>query len=62
MKSDAYVQAWEQARISEIVFSIRRAQGWDNRTNTRADSAKRSAKVYVFCVLEGEGGLVTARR
>lgn len=54
VKSAAYVQAWKQDRPSEIVFSIRRAQGWDERTNTTADSAKRSAKVYVFCVLEGE--------
>ncbi len=54
VKSAAYVQAWKQARSSQIVFSIRRTQGWDERTNTRADSAKRSAKVYVFCVLEGK--------
>lgn len=54
VKSAAYVQAWEQARPSEIVFSIRPARGWDKRTNTTADSATRSAKVYVFCVLEGK--------
>lgn len=53
VKSAAYVQAWPQARSSEIKFSIRTAQGWDGRNNTHADSAKRSAKVYVFCVLEG---------
>lgn len=54
VKSAAYVQAWPQARSSEIKFSIRTAQGWDGRNNTYADSAKRSAKVYVFCVLEGK--------
>ncbi|MDQ1306585.1 MAG: hypothetical protein QG671_2417 [Actinomycetota bacterium] len=54
VKSAAYVQAWKQDRPSEIVFSIRRAQGWDERTNTTADSATRSAAVYVFCVLEGK--------
>jgi len=54
VKSAAYVQAWEQARVSEITFGIRRAQGWDDRTNTHADSATRSASVYVFCLLEGE--------
>jgi hypothetical protein len=48
------VQTWEQDQVSEIVFSIRPAQGWDARTNTHADSAKRSAGVYVFCLLEGE--------
>jgi len=54
VKSAAYVQAWEQARISQIAFGIRTAKGWDARANTFADSAKRSADVYVFCLLEGE--------
>lgn len=54
VKSAAYVQSWEQTRSSKIVFSVRRAQGWDERTNTRSDSATRSAKVYVFCLLEGK--------
>ena len=54
VKSAAYVQAWEQSRSSKITFSIRRAQGWDASDNTYADSATRSAKVYVFCVLEGK--------
>lgn len=54
VKSAAYVQAWEQARLSEIRFGIRPAVGWDASTNTYADSARRSAAVYVFCVLEGE--------
>jgi hypothetical protein len=54
VKSAAYVQTWEQARISEITFSIRPAKGWDASTNTYADNAKRSAAVYVFCLLEGE--------
>lgn len=54
VKSAAYVQAWKQHRLSEMVFSIRPARGWDKRTNTTADSATRSAAVYVFCVLEGK--------
>lgn len=54
VKSAAYVQTWEQARASQITFSIRRAQGWDAPNNTYADSATRSAAVYVFCLLEGE--------
>ena len=54
VKSAAYVQAWPQARSSEIKFSIRTAQRAGTAgNNTHADSAKRSAKVYVFCVLEG---------
>jgi hypothetical protein len=54
VKSAAYVQTWAQARISEITFGIRAATGWDARNNTYAASAKRSAAVYVFCLLEGE--------
>ena len=54
VKSAAYVQAWDQARASEVTFNIRRAQGWVARDNTYADSARRSAGVYVFCLLDGQ--------
>jgi hypothetical protein len=54
VKSAAYVQTWEQTRPSEITFSIRPAHGWDASSKTRAENAKRSAAVYVFCLLEGE--------
>ena len=54
VKSAAYVQAWEQARPSQITFSVRAAHIWDESSKTRADSAARSADVYVFCVLEGQ--------
>lgn len=54
VKSAAYVQTWEQARISEIAFGIRPAKGWDTRNNTSAATTTRSADVYVFCRLKGE--------
>lgn len=54
VKSAAYVQTWEQTRLSKIVFGIRPAKGWDSRTNISATIAQRSADVYVFCLLEGE--------
>ena len=54
VKSAAYVQTWEQARMSEVAFGVRTAKGWDARTNTSAATATRSADVYVFCLLEGE--------
>lgn len=54
VKSAAYVQTWEQSRISTISFGIRPARGWDARTNVYAVDTKRSADVYVFCLLEGE--------
>lgn len=51
VKSAAYVQTWKQTRPSEIAFTIRPAKGWDARANNYAASAKRSADVYVFCLL-----------
>lgn len=54
VKSAAYVQAWEQARPSDITFSIRAAHIWYESSKTRSDTATRSADVYVFCVLEGK--------
>jgi len=54
VKSAAYVQTWKQPRPSTISFDISPTTGWDARTNTYAASAKRSAAVYVFCLLEGE--------
>lgn len=54
VKSAAYVQTWEQTRLSNISFGIRPAKGWDARTNVYATDTKRSADVYVFCLLEGE--------
>jgi len=54
VKSAAYVQTWKQTRPSTISFDISPTTGWDARTNTYAASAKRSAAVYVFCLLEGE--------
>lgn len=54
VKSAAYVQTWEQTRLSTIKFGIRPTKGWDSRTNISATIAQRSADVYVFCLLEGE--------
>jgi len=54
VKSAAYVQTWEQTKLSNISFGIRPAKGWNARTNVYATDTKRSADVYVFCLLEGE--------
>lgn len=56
VKSAAYVQSWEQTRPSVIEFGISPAKGWDAHTNTYAPSARRSAEVYVFCLLNGSIG------
>ncbi|AWI26852.1 hypothetical protein [Flavobacterium pallidum] len=51
VKSSAYLQTWEQARYSEINFSIRAAKPWDWSIDKRSEIATRSADVYVFSLL-----------
>ena len=54
VKSSAYVQSWNQTQPSVIEFGIGPAKGWNAHTNTWAPSVKRSADVYVFCLLTGK--------
>lgn len=51
VKSAAYVQSWEQPKLSEITFDIAPKLWWDAETNTYATEKSRSSMVYVFCVL-----------
>jgi hypothetical protein len=51
VKSAAYVQSWAQTRPSRIVFGIQPTHGWDAATNTSSAERRRSADVYVFCLL-----------
>ncbi|MCI2254219.1 hypothetical protein L2D08_07570 [Domibacillus sp. PGB-M46] len=51
VKSAAYLQSWQQAKNSTISFGIAPAKGWEASTNTYAAEIKRSADVYVFCLL-----------
>lgn len=51
VKSSAYLQSWEQKRLSAISFGIAPANGWDHATNTYFGERVRQSDVYVFCVL-----------
>lgn len=51
VKSAAYVQSWAQTRPSRIVFGIQPTYGWDAATNTSSAERRRTAHVYVFCLL-----------
>ncbi|MFD1256803.1 hypothetical protein ACFQ3S_08335 [Mucilaginibacter terrae] len=51
VKSAAYIQTWFQRSLSKISFSIKAALYWDSLTNLQSKIAKRSADVYVFCLL-----------
>lgn len=51
VKSAGYIQSWEQKKISTISFSIKLSKPWDSQIESRSIIAKRSADVYVFCLL-----------
>ena len=56
VKSAAYVQAWEQKTGPSVIsFDIAPSAGWAADTDTRAAGPERSAAVYVFCLLTGNG-------
>lgn len=57
VKSAAYVQSWKQKKPSKISFSIRKTSGYDEDGKPIAESPKRQADVYVFCLLAIEDGL-----
>lgn len=50
VKSAAYLQSWQQEKLSEVRFGIAKKQGWDARANTYAPEPLRSANCYVFCL------------
>ncbi|WP_110926720.1 hypothetical protein [Bacillus massiliglaciei] len=52
VKSAAYVQSWQQVKSSSITFGIAPTMGWESSTNTYFTEIKRSADVYVFCLLK----------
>ena len=50
VKSSAYVQSWEQDKLSTISFGIQPTIKW-NEEGIRTTEKVRQAEVYVFCVL-----------
>lgn len=50
VKTSGYIQAWDQEKPSNIVFSICPTFGWDSETNTYSSNKIRQADMYVFCV------------
>lgn len=51
IKSAAYLQSWEQTKLSTISFGIAPTKGWNASTNEYSNEAKRQADVYIFCLL-----------
>jgi len=50
VKSAAYVQSWQQSKLSSIRFDIGKKLGWTAETNSSATVAERNADCYVFCL------------
>lgn len=51
VKSSAFIQTWNQAKLSSIQFGIRPTANWDYQMNARSTENIRQADVYVFCLL-----------
>jgi hypothetical protein len=51
VKSAAYVQTWNQGKLSNILFRIRSTRAWDAASNAMSSEVKRQADLYVFAVL-----------
>lgn len=52
VKSSAYVQSWQQRKLSLIKFDIAKKRGWNSEKNVIAEEESRSADCYIFCVYE----------
>jgi hypothetical protein len=51
VKASAYLQSWRQKRPSNIRFEVAEKSGWDAETDTYDAERRRSADIYVFCLL-----------
>ena len=51
VKSAAYIQSWDQKRLSPITFRIPKTRVWDENTNRDGGHPSRQADVYVFALL-----------
>ena len=51
VKSAAYVQSWQQSKLSKINFVVPKTFGWNRETNKLDTEKKRQADVYVFALL-----------
>ena len=50
VKSSAYLQSWEQRRLSQITFGKQTGLAWDEKTGQRSGDRVVRADVFVFCL------------
>jgi hypothetical protein len=53
IKSSAYIQSWHQNKPSTISFKTKPAFFFDSLTGVQSLTKRRTADVYVFCLLHG---------
>ena len=51
VKTSAYLQVWPQKELSNISWSIAKKRGWIGMTDEWEKEVKRSADIYIFCLL-----------
>lgn len=51
VKSSAYLQAWDQIKLSDIRFSIAEARSWTSAQHYD-DNQIRHSDIYIFCLYE----------
>jgi len=50
VKTSAYLQTWQQVKLSNIKFGIQKTIAWNPETNTYSTESARQSDIYVFCV------------
>lgn len=51
VKSAAYIQSWNQTKLSLISFRVPRTLAWNPETNLQEKESRRQAEVYIFALL-----------
>jgi len=51
VKSSAFLQSWQQKKLSSISFNIAPTFGWDSRSGNSSTECLRGSDVYIFCLL-----------
>jgi len=51
VKSAAYIQQWNQKKLSAVSYGIAPTRGWDSKLQRRAITTQRNSDVFVFCLL-----------
>ncbi len=51
VKSSAYIQTWQQTKLSKITYSIRPSTKYNPKTNRFDGKPQRHSDYYIFCLL-----------